>query len=121
MKIRIQGNTVRLRLKKSEIDLFAQKGIVSEKTVFLSNSIFTYTLKSSTEKEISTTFDNNNIIVSIPKTIAENWVNSDIVSLKNTNTTPEILIEKDFKCTSKDCEETAEQINDSFPNPNEKC
>jgi len=121
MKLRIQGNTIRLRLKKSDIDLFTLKGIVSEKTNFSSNTIFNYSLKSSSEKEISATFNKNNIIVSIPKKIAENWVSSDLISLKNKNSTPEILIEKDFKCTSKVCEETEEQKNDSYPNPNEKC
>ena len=41
MKIRIKGNSIRLRLTKTEVDNFAANGFVEEKTEF-GNNYFLY-------------------------------------------------------------------------------
>ena len=116
MKLRILGNTLRLRLKKSEIDEFAKEGKI-ENIVDFGETSFKYTLKASTRKSISALFVENEIVVKIPLEVAKNWVETDLVTLENKISTPKIIIEKDFKCTSKDCKETDEQKKDSFDKP----
>lgn len=117
MKIRILGNSLRFRLKKSELTIFAEERKFSDKIVFGENELI-YSLKYSNEETIHCYFLDNEIVVSIPKNIATNWVNTDLVSLKNDISSPIILIEKDLKCTSYTCVETEDQQKDSFPNPN---
>lgn len=121
MKIRILGDTLRIRLKKSEIEHFEKNGKIEDSITFTQNNILKYTIKVCTKNSISSTFENNEIIVFIPKEVAKNWINSNLVTLENNLCIPQIIIEKDFKCTSKSCLETDEQIEDSFNNPNSKC
>ena len=45
MKIRIKGNSVRVRLTRSEVDHFAETGYLEESTEF-GNSHFLYALQS---------------------------------------------------------------------------
>lgn len=118
MKIRVLGNSLRLRIKKSEIAIFAEDGKISDKIVFGENELI-YSLKVSNEKTIHSYFLDNEIVVSIPKNVAVNWIESDLVSLENNITRPTLLIEKDFVCTSDTCNESEEQQKDSFPNHNE--
>jgi hypothetical protein len=118
MKIRILGNSLRLRLKKSELAIFAENGKISDKIVFGDNELI-YSLKVSQEKTIHSYFIDNEIVVSIPKEVAVNWIQSDLISLQNEIATPTLLIEKDFKCTSETCNESETEQEDSFPKPNE--
>ena len=118
MKIRILGNSLRLRLKKSELAIFAEDGKISDKIVFGDNELI-YSLKFSNKKAIHSCFIANEIVISIPKEVAVNWIESDLISLQNEIVTPTLLIEKDFKCTSDSCNEKESKQNDSFPNPNE--
>ncbi len=120
MKIRIQGNTLRLRLKKSELAILADESKVSD-IISFADSILVYSLEISSTEKINASFSNNTVKVFIPKEIALNWIKTDLVSLSNTENTPSILIEKDFKCTSESCSETEAEKKDSFLNPNEKC
>ena len=124
MKIRIQGNSIRYRLKQFEVEAFAEKGLLTEIISFGeeeqdqlrfilctdSNDIF------SLKKTAST------IELSIPKTIAAKWVNSDSVGFEervraNKGKEINILVEKDFKCLTRSDEEEA----GSYPNPMKQC
>ena len=44
MKIRIKGNSIRLRLTKTDVQNLKEKGIVEEKTIIGSEEIFKYSL-----------------------------------------------------------------------------
>lgn len=118
MKIRILGDTLRLRLKKSEIDEFAKNGKIKNSISFGNDNKLQYILQVSIDSEISASFINNEIIIAIPKDVAKKWIETDLITLKNNISTPNLIIEKDFKCTSKDCLETENQKNDSYRNPN---
>jgi NACalpha-BTF3-like transcription factor len=68
--------------------------------------------------EVSAAYADNRICVTVPKVVAEQFANTEQVSLRGEQRTDlesalEILIEKDFKCIHK-----AEADNaDAFPNP----
>jgi len=50
MKLRIKGNSIRLRLLKSEVEKFAEDGRISDETSFGKNA-FRYTLAMSKDAE----------------------------------------------------------------------
>jgi hypothetical protein len=121
MKLRIRGNSIRLRLTKSEIDQFADTGIVEEIVEFgFTEPGLSYQLHATLDGEIMRAqFVDNCIRVSVPKREAENWINSDRVGIETvqhlgTDRSLRILIEKDFACRTERIDEDG---TDAFPNP----
>lgn len=122
MKIRIRGNSVRLRLSKSETLLFANEGIIEEKTNF-GNETFGYAVIISDANTMSATFSNNMMRISIPKTLVDEWATTSLVSLEynlplDGGEHLHLLVEKDYKCI--DAVNTEDQ-SDYFENPAKSC
>ncbi len=122
MKIRIKNNSVRIRLSKSETELFAAKGYLEERTDFR-NKTFIYSVASSEDENMSADFVNGNISLYIPQHLLHQWAGSNLVSLDyNMPLGNEkylyILLEKDFKCI--DAAVTEDQ-SDYFENPAKSC
>ena len=125
MKIRIRGNSVRLRLLQSEVAELEKSGKVSEQIKFglTEKEILTYTLSVSKElNEIKAGFCQNEIFISLPQSVAKEWFETDLVSLENEQNLGDealkILVEKDFLCVTR----TDDPDNlDAFPNPDLNC
>lgn len=123
MKIRIKGNSIRLRLTQSEVGQFVQEGIIKEQIQFglKPNETLEYTLIKGQKEQISAIFENNNIIISVPESLGNEWASTDRIGIENElkleeNRSLQILIEKDFKClTVRD----GEDESDNFPHPKE--
>ena len=120
MKLRIKGNTLRLRLTQSEVNAFKKTGEIKDRIDFGTSS-FEYCLRKSDKHVISTTYEENSICVAVPAPLLEKWTNSDLVGLDNTNDLNGeiegniyILIEKDFQCLHK---RPMEDETDNFPHP----
>jgi hypothetical protein len=119
MKLRIRGNSIRLRLTQSEITQLAAEGFVREKTRF-PGSAFGYELRTDPHaREVSAVFENGKISVTVPLEQALTWVGTDQVGIEASQPAASdgdlrILIEKDFACTSR---RTGEDESDAFPNP----
>ena len=138
MKIRIKGNSLRLRLLRGEVLRLGEFGRVTETIQFgaLPQEKLTYSLESSRNaKTISAQFTNNQITVTVPESKARNWVETEQVTLENNqpiekgiqnderkNDAPQnilkILIEKDFVCLDR---KDDPDNNDAFPHPTGKC
>jgi len=121
MKLRIRGDTIRLRLKRSEVDQIAAATSIVEKTHF-PDSVLTYRLEVSENSDISASFDNGSLVVSLPKSKALDWAGTDEVSLyseqKLSGTGPlSLLIEKDFRCIEPGHHRDCEDDEDTFPHP----
>lgn len=119
MKLRLRENSIRLRLLQSEIEQLRRSGTVSEKIQFNPRQTLTYTLKVSDDEEISSRFENAEIVVRIPFDAAREWMTTDLVGLKNKqvvndNTTLEITLEKDFVCLDRPFDA---DNRDAFPRP----
>ncbi|QSE96051.1 DUF7009 family protein [Fulvivirga lutea] len=101
MKLRIQGNTLRLRLSKTEVDTFAQNGLVKEHTEFGDTSL-TYLLESTDKKNVTATFEMNVIRIGVPESIKTQWTTTVQVGfdaiVKFGKQKLEVLVEKDFQC-----------------------
>jgi hypothetical protein len=125
MKIRIQGNSIRLRLSQSEVKAFGETGRVEEKTTFPATppSALMYVLEQGQVEQPTASFSNQLINITIPASLGMAWANSDQVGIEHetlfgNGQSLRILVEKDFKCLT---ERSGEDESDHFPNPNMKC
>ena len=114
MKLRIEGNSIRLRVKKSDIEALKSQGFVREHVAFMKGFHLYYELKiDDRSKALDASFSNGTVTVSIPLSIATVWVDSEQVGLENTSENGLfILIEKDFPCKTR----VDEDKNDLFQN-----
>lgn len=122
MKIRIKGNSLRIRLSKSEVAMFASEGTVEERTDFVSNSLV-YAVKSTKAETMSASFINGLVTMFVPENLLHDWAATNLVSLEynmpiNKNQHLYLLLEKDFQCI--DAAETEDQ-SDYFENPLKSC
>ncbi|MEE2962427.1 MAG: hypothetical protein VYA34_16965, partial [Myxococcota bacterium] len=105
MKIRILNNSLRLRLTQSEVLEIGHHNEVSAKIQFslAPPSALTYAVCSADVEEITANYETNTIAITIPKHLAQELAETDLVSLTHDQTLDEnqtlkILIEKDFQC-----------------------
>lgn len=117
MKLRIKGNSIRLRLTRTEVNRFGETGRVEETVHFPNGRRFIYAIvRSSDAGCLSAAFDGHETTVFMPQDWAQEWVDTERVGFENTCSLGEgvlhLLIEKDFECLQKRPDE-----EDAFPNP----
>ena len=123
MKLRIKGNSIRLRLTKTEIIDFGEHGMIEERTDFPNGSFLLYTLEGRKGiDQLGAEFSENKLTVYVPMAILKHWTTTDEVGFNtkiNTGAGKELflLIEKDWVCLDN----TFEDQRDNFPNPNAVC
>ncbi len=121
MKLRLQSNTLRLRLKQSEVTKFMKIGRIEEEIVLGNRpeQRFSYVLESSpTVRSPRASFEGRSIRVVVPAEAASRWAGTNEIAIEGRQPVGEgeelvILIEKDFACLDG----TPEQNLDTFPNP----
>ena len=111
MKLRIKGDTIRLRLTQSEVVAVADGNAVVETTSL--PQPFAYALETSGET-IGAVFVDGRMTVNIPHAIALQWASTEEVSVRGREGGVEILVEKDFACLVP---REGEENPDAFPNP----
>ena len=118
MKLRIKGNSIRVRLTKAEVEKICS-GITLEESTIFGEDIFKYELKKSkTVNELSAGLKSGTITILLPAALIQNWNSNDTVGFNATTMYGLcILVEKDFKCL----DETTEDQSDNFENPHTTC
>jgi hypothetical protein len=121
MKLRIRGDSMRLRLKRSEVDRLAAGISIVEETHF-PGAVLTYRLDVSENSSFSAAFDNGTLSLSLPKSKVLHWANTDDVSLfaeqkVSGSGSLSLLIEKDFKCLEPGHHRDCADDEDTFPHP----
>jgi hypothetical protein len=122
MKIRIKGNSIRIRLTQIEVKNFADNGFIEEATEFIDNKLFYALAVTTNVSELSAQMIDNKITLLVPESIAQNWTTTDLVGIENkfdigNDKKLLLLVEKDFVCLDN----TFEDQSDMFPNPNAVC
>ena len=102
MKLRFDKNSIRLRVKKSDLEKLHEKKVTEEKINFPDGE-FVYILSvSHHSKEISAAIKQSSVEVTLPHEVAHEWMNNDEVGIYHTivfgNNSLEVIIEKDFPC-----------------------
>jgi hypothetical protein len=121
VKLRLQFNSVRFRLKRGEVEQLARAGRVEEKILIGSgyDETFDYVLESTAAVSSPiATVTARGFVVQVPSDEVTKWASTDQVGIEgrqqvDNETSLQILIEKDFACIDGTDEENA----DTFPNP----
>jgi hypothetical protein len=118
MKLRILGDSLRLRLARSEVDAIARGEPVTGSTTFPGGARLVYALSTGDVRAVSAHFANGRIDVLLPRAAAVAWARGNDVAIRGSQPTSEgalaLLIEKDFACLQpRDGEDAA----DRYPNP----
>ncbi len=121
MKVRIQGNSLRFRLKQFEVESFAKDNLVKEELVFGAAMFMRlqFILCAADVSEMHVEYQTGKVTVSIPLVVAEKWTATSLVGFEEKVAMPtgesiKVLIEKDFKCL-----DSVEEEIGSYPNPKE--
>jgi hypothetical protein len=122
MKLRIKGNTLRVRVSRSEVGRLLAADLLEETIYFTPESTakFTYTLQQDQSlSRPAVRYTQNRVAILIPTHKMISWGTSDEVGiaeeigLGNLGSLG-LLIEKDFACIDRSDEDN----EDTFPNPN---
>lgn len=123
MKIRIKGNSVRMRLSRTEVEQFGKEGYLEESTAF-GNGRFIYALEKTKDGvELTADITGQKITMYVPQPIAMEWTGTDKVGCSNNmrlanGTQLFLLLEKDFKCIDAG---VTEDQSDNYENPLTSC
>ncbi len=123
MKIRILGNTIRLRVKMHETDSLKRDGLIEEVLEFGPDDSEKLRFKlMSGQENFAIEQEEMSICIVVPQRIVHAWATTDLVGFEELITTAKgsqihILIEKDFACLDGDREDE----EGSYPNPVEVC
>lgn len=124
MKLRILGDSLRLRLSQSEVQRFARDGRVEQTIRFGGDAQMTYALVHDPEiSRLDASFAAGVMTVRMASTVARQWAESDQVSLTGEQTIEAdaslaLLVEKDFKCAIP---RAGEEDYDGFEHPSGNC
>ena len=116
MKLRIKGDSLRLRLTRAEVQQLAQRGLVEESTRFAPPGRFVYRLRRAPQaSQLAATFDDAAIEIQVPEDAAREWCDTELVTLQNVQhfagTDLRIMVEKDHACLAP---RTDEDESDHF-------
>src|SRR5690242_3642190 len=116
MKIRLYGNSVRVRLSRSEVDRLADGQTVEQRTDlhpqplrFRIQPIEQLDL----EAGILVRFADGEMHITLPLDAIRRWRDGDDPGVESTTGRVNLLIEKDFRCLHDNSQDQA----DCFPNP----
>ncbi len=117
MKIRIKGNSIRFRLTRSEVETLCDKGSIEEIVQFGEQEL-TYAVQRSQVEFMEASYKDNTIVLHISELKIQGWEVNETVGFESTvttssNTTLQLLLEKDFVCL----DERLEDQSDNYPNP----
>ena len=121
MKLRIKGNSIRLRVTRSEVSRLVAEGRIEETIRFAADerSHLTYALEHSEAiARMQLAMRPQEVAVIVPSLVALPWAESQDVGIYEhvdlgPHGTLELMVEKDFACLDLSDEENA----DTFPNP----
>ncbi len=118
MKLRILGNSIRLRLSQSDLSALLDGGAVEDRVVFPAGHVLIYRLESSEGEFAEADYDNDRVLIRFPVAEIEKWAQPDEVTMQAVlplgDGQLELLVEKDFRCLSP---RDGENDSDLFPNP----
>ena len=119
MKLRIKGDSLRLRLSQGEMRTLAERGEVEDRICFPGGAALRYRLRSDQNSNvISASYASNLIDILVPRPQAERWCATDLVTLSASQPLAagelRLVLEKDWACLAP---REGEDESDNFPHP----
>jgi hypothetical protein len=119
MKLRIRGNTVRLRVSKTELAQIAASGAAEDAIRFAGDAGLRYGIEVKPSGGVAAEFGGNALRVLLPKRSVDVWLRPEQVSIEGEQPVGNgevlrILVEKDYTCLAP---RSGEDDSDLFVNP----
>ena len=119
MKLRIRGNSLRIRVSQTELEQISRDGAAFDVIHFDAATRLEYGIEVTPERPLAAMFTGASIRVTVPASEIERWQAPDEVSISGEQALAsggalKILIEKDFTCLAP---REGEDDSDLFPNP----
>ena len=121
MKLRIKGDSLRLRLTKGEVSQLDERGVVEDRVRFGAGAALIYRLRRDlAANDITASFAEGAVEVRLPDKSARAWAGSNEVTLAGNQPLGaedelRIIVEKDFACLAP---RENEDESDNFEHPN---
>ncbi|RYY93557.1 MAG: hypothetical protein EOO11_19520 [Chitinophagaceae bacterium] len=122
MKIRIQGNSIRYRLKEPEVRRFSETGLIEETMQLGGGAALRFRLELGPGAEVSVEHRVNTVTVRVPQALGQEWTGTERVGFDaevglDADARLKVLVEKDWACLDGSEEENI----GSYPNPMTEC
>ncbi len=119
MKLRIRGNSLRLRVSRTELLQIAEQGSAEDSIRFGPATEWRYGIEVKPSGDVAAQFAANSLRVVLPKTRVDQWLDDREVAIEGqqpigNGETLRILVEKDYTCLAP---RTGEDDADLFANP----
>ncbi|MEO8467100.1 MAG: hypothetical protein ABI640_17345 [Gammaproteobacteria bacterium] len=119
MKLRIRGNSLRLRVSRTELLQIAEQGSAEDSIRFAPGAEWRYGIEVHPGGDVAARFAGNSLRVIVPKASVERWLDEREVAIEGeqaigSGETLRILVEKDYTCLAP---RSGEDDSDLFVNP----
>jgi hypothetical protein len=119
MKLRIRGNSLRLRVSRTELLQIAEQGLAEDSIRFAPGTEWRYGIEVKSGGPVAARFAANALHVVLPKARVEQWLDDREVAIEGQQPigdgeTLQILVEKDYTCLAP---RAGEDDADLFVNP----
>lgn len=107
MKLRTTHNSIRIRVRKSELTRLQAEGRVEESIRFLNNVVFKFALLiEDMDSDLNANLEQNYLKLSIAKARAKQWITTNEVGIETdialaNGEQLHLLVEKDFPCLDR--------------------
>lgn len=107
MKLRTTHNSIRIRVRKSELTRLQAEGRVEESIRFLNNVVFKFALLiEDMDSDLNVNLEQNYLKLSIAKARAKQWITTNEVGIETyialaNGEQLHLLVEKDFPCLDR--------------------
>lgn len=115
MKLRIYGNSLRLRLSPNDLDVMLEEGRVESWTGFGPDKRFVYALETNPDIEtLVAEFDQDALTLAIPSAWLEKWSEDERIGFESMQAIDgdqklHLLVEKDMGCRHTEAASPAEE------------
>ncbi len=116
MKLRIRGDSIRLRLTQGEVARIGAGEAVSESTSLGPGVSFEYALEAGAVDAMTASLQDNRLAITVPQAALATWASGNEVAVECSvdESSPSILVEKDFACLSP---RDGSDDDDAYPHP----
>ena len=127
MKLRTTHNSIRIRLRRSELELLQQDQKVEESIRFPAGTLFRFAISIvESADRLSATLQDNYLLLSIPPALASDWISTNRVGIESHIDLYEgeqlhLLIEKDFPCNDRPGEDKSDTFWELAPDGPPAC
>lgn len=117
MKLRLQGDTVRLRLSRSDLARLVDEGRVAECIHIAPGAVLSFAVQAAACERLTAAWDETGLTVGLPRPWLDGWADDDRVGFEGrqdagAGRTLRLAVEKDFACGHRPSDAA-----ETFPRP----